>query len=43
VDGPLTPPGTIPSGAVVWWQFESDGIATGTEGRAAYQIRASSG
>ncbi|WP_344804127.1 PLL family lectin [Microlunatus ginsengisoli] len=35
---PLTPPATIPPGAVVWWQSESDGVATGTEGRAAYRI-----
>ena len=37
---PLTPPGTIPPGAVVWWQSESDGA--GTEGRAAYRIGNSS-
>ena len=35
---PLTPPASIAPGAVVWWQSESDGIATGTEGRAAYRI-----
>lgn len=35
---PLSPPASIPPGAVVWWQSESDGIATGTEGRAAYRI-----
>jgi len=35
---PLTPPGSIAPGAVVWWQSESDGVATGTEGRAAYRI-----
>ncbi len=35
---PLTPPGEIPSGQTMWWQSESDGVATGTEGRARYRI-----
>src|SRR5438045_3666579 len=35
---PLTPPQEIPPGATMWWQSESDGIATGTEGRATYDI-----
>jgi len=35
---PLTPQGSIAPGAVAWWQSESNGVATGTEGRAAYRI-----
>ncbi len=35
---PLTPPAEIPPGATVWWQSESNGVATGTEGRTHYAI-----
>ena len=35
---PLRPPEVIPPGATMWWKSESDGVATGTEGRAAYAV-----
>lgn len=35
---PLTPPAEIAAGATVWWQSESDGAATGTEGHARYAV-----
>jgi len=35
---PLRPPPQIPPGATMWWESESDGVATGTEGRATYVV-----
>ena len=35
---PLRPPPRIPAGATMWWKSESDGVLTGTEGRATYAI-----
>ena len=35
---PLTPPAEIPGGATVWWQSESNGAGTGTEGHARYAV-----
>ncbi len=38
---PLTPPAEIPAGATRWWQSESNGVATGTEGHARYTVAGS--
>lgn len=35
---PLRPPRLIPPGSTMWWTSESDGVLTGTEGRAEYAI-----
>ena len=35
---PLSPPAEIKPGATMWWQSESDGLATGTEGHARYAV-----
>src|SRR5690348_17468067 len=35
---PLSPPAEIGPGATMWWQSESDGVATGTEGHARYAV-----
>lgn len=34
----LRPPPVVPPGATMWWKSESDGVATGTEGRARYAV-----
>jgi hypothetical protein len=35
---PLSPPAEIGPGRTMWWQSESDGVATGTEGHARYAV-----
>jgi hypothetical protein len=37
------PPDTIPVGATAQWRSESNGVATGTEGEAAYEIQGQAG